>query len=224
MYDRAATGRIGMGSRWRTLVMTALLLALVLAAVLATQAAPSILAAPFGPAPSDAIVVLGGDAPPRALTASALWRAGMASSVIVTGDGDCELSRDTLVANGVPIDRVAVECLSGDTWTNAAYTAPLLERSGARSAILVTSWFHTARALRVFRLFCPGIIWSTAATAPVPPARALLSGPDRDAVILEAAKTVVYLARSWLAPPPRPAAGQRCHAGANPAASASGGD
>ena len=200
-----------------------LLLAVMATVAFAPPAARHVLAEPGGPEPSDAIVVLGGDAIPRALKASALWRAGMARSVIVTGDGDCGQARDTLLENGVPAARLAVDCLSHDTWTNAGYAAPLLERSGARSAIIVTSWFHTARALRVFRLFCPGIRWSTAATAPVPSARDKLSGPDRDAVLPEIAKTALYLARGWLAPPAPPAEGRRCQTGTAPAVSLPGG-
>ena len=112
--------------------------------------------------PADVIVVLGGDGPSRARRAAALYRGGAAPKVLVTGIDDCRSIRDYMVDGGVPADAIQIECASRSTWENAVFSAPLLAAMGARSAILVTSWFHTRRALAVFQQVLPEIEWMSA--------------------------------------------------------------
>lgn len=112
----------------------------------------------------DVIVVLGGDGPSRAAKAAAVYRslAPAGPRVLISGDGDCVDIAKLMIDEGVPSRRITVECASGNTWENAKFSTPLLEKMGARSAILVTSWFHVRRAIGCFRAFNPQIRWVSA--------------------------------------------------------------
>ncbi len=115
-------------------------------------------------APVDVIVVLGGDGPSRAAKAAVVYRSIAATSprVLISGDDDCVAMAKLMIDGGVPSRRISVECVSKNTWENAKFSKPLLEEMGARSAILVTSWFHVRRALECFRAFNPEIRWGSA--------------------------------------------------------------
>jgi uncharacterized SAM-binding protein YcdF (DUF218 family) len=39
---------------------------------------------------------------------------------------------------------------------NAKFTAPMLDKIGAKRVILVTNWFHAPRALAIFLKYQPG--------------------------------------------------------------------
>jgi uncharacterized SAM-binding protein YcdF (DUF218 family) len=114
--------------------------------------------------PVDVIVVLGGDGPSRAAKATAVYRsiAPAGPRVLISGDGDCVDIAKLMIDDGVPSRRITVECASGNTWENAKFSTPLLEKMGARSGVLVTSWFHVRRAMGCFRAFNPQIRWSSA--------------------------------------------------------------
>ena len=114
--------------------------------------------------PVDVIVVLGGDGPSRAAKAAAVYRsiAPPGPRVLISGDGDCVFIALAMIDGGVPPRRIMLECSSRDTWENAKFSTPLLEKLGARSAILVTSWFHMRRAIGCFRTFNPRIRWDSA--------------------------------------------------------------
>ncbi len=105
--------------------------------------------------PVDVIVVPGGDGRPRAVQAAQLWKEGRASHILVTGDGDCLFNKNIMVAKGVPPSAILVECRSGSTWQNALYSAPVLRKLHAKSALIVTNWFHSRRAVASFRTACP---------------------------------------------------------------------
>lgn len=108
-----------------------------------------------GPVKADVIVVLGGgsDRPARA---AELFHERCAPRVIVSGGGDCEIYREMLVAAGVPTNAIVVECESRTTKENAMLTAKVLKGMDAHRVIIVTSWFHSRRALASFRRFAPG--------------------------------------------------------------------
>lgn len=112
--------------------------------------------------PADVIVVLGGDGPRRAAKASALYRAGAAPRVLISGDGDCMHIRRLMMEDGVPAQRITTECESGSTYENALLSTPILLDMGVRRAVLVTSWFHTRRALACFTTTLPRIDWMSA--------------------------------------------------------------
>jgi uncharacterized SAM-binding protein YcdF (DUF218 family) len=105
----------------------------------------------------EAIVLLGGgvfDRPPKV---AELLKGGAAGRIIVTGDGDCDENRLALIAEGVPESVIELECRSRTTKENAEFTVPLLAAAGVKRAIIVTSWYHSRRALNTFRKFAPQI-------------------------------------------------------------------
>jgi len=109
---------------------------------------------------ADVIVVLGGDAPVRATEAAALFKDGVAPRVLVTGDGDCQDNRDVLLQAGVPDAAIGVECLSRNTMQNSRFSAAIMRAGQVHHALIVTSWYHTRRALNCFREVAPDIEFS----------------------------------------------------------------
>lgn len=109
--------------------------------------------------PSDIIVVLGGDGPPRAARAAALWHQGLAPRILVTGRGDCNSIMQAMVEAGVDRTVFTTECRSATTWENAEFSAPILAGMHIRKALLVTSWFHSRRAMQRFSSLMPDIKW-----------------------------------------------------------------
>jgi uncharacterized SAM-binding protein YcdF (DUF218 family) len=118
---------------------------------------PWLLSVEIPMARADAIVVLGGEAEGRPREAARLHRAGVAPLVFVVGVGDAERGRQVLLSEGVPASRIVIEPRSCSTVQNAEFSGPLLEAAGVKRALLVTSRFHTRRALGTFRKQLPGI-------------------------------------------------------------------
>ncbi|NTA59973.1 YdcF family protein [Agrobacterium tumefaciens] len=163
---------------------------------LALVSAGSLLVVEDPPARADVIVVLGGDGPPRAAQAAKLWHEGRAPLVLVTGYGDCDFIHDMLVQLGVDSAAVSMECLSLSTWENATFSQPILTGMRAKSAILVTSWFHSRRAVKRFRFVMPQIQWiSLPAQRTVSLWRLAING-DGVQVFKEYAKALLYDLRS----------------------------
>jgi uncharacterized SAM-binding protein YcdF (DUF218 family) len=108
---------------------------------------------------ADALIVLGGEPLARPTEAARLYRAGVAPRVFVTGRGDAGTNRRILLEGGVPADRIVVESRAMTTRSNAGLLKPMLEAAGVRSALIVTSPFHTRRALATFRKVMPDIIF-----------------------------------------------------------------
>jgi uncharacterized SAM-binding protein YcdF (DUF218 family) len=107
-------------------------------------------------ASADFIIVLGGDTL-RAAKALELFKAGIAPNIIVTGEGEAQELTGALLRGGVPRQNIFLEENSRNTEENALFTVRILRQKEAASAILVTSWFHTRRALACFRHFGPEI-------------------------------------------------------------------
>jgi uncharacterized SAM-binding protein YcdF (DUF218 family) len=105
---------------------------------------------------ADEIIVLGGG-DGRAERAAELFRQGEARRVLVTGFGDCRSNVDVLEKNGVPATAITAEPNALTTLQNAEFSLPILRRQGVTRAIIVTSWFHSRRALACFRHFAPDI-------------------------------------------------------------------
>lgn len=108
---------------------------------------------------ADALIVLGGEPLARPQEAARLYREGIAPLVFVSGVGDHMESRRILIRNGVPDAAIRIEPDSFSTFTNARYLRPLLRSDGIRSALIVTSPFHTRRALATFRRVIPGVLF-----------------------------------------------------------------
>ena len=105
----------------------------------------------------DAIVVLGGESQARPVLAARLYQKGVAPRIFIIGTGDHPTNRRALLQAGVPQDRISIEKESKTTWENAQFAKPLLEASGVRRALLVTSSFHARRALATFQQCIPGL-------------------------------------------------------------------
>ena len=100
------------------------------------------------PAKADGVVVLGGGHEERPRQAMKLYEEGRAPWILVTGDGGIIVS--DLTKRGLPPPALRHETEAKSTWENAQFSRPLLEAEGARSVILVTTWFHAQRAKRIF--------------------------------------------------------------------------
>jgi len=139
--------------------------------------AEPILCADDGIVTGDVIVVLGGDTGQRSARALELYQHGIAPKVIVSGRGDCDEMRVFLVGKGVPADAIQIEPNSRSTRENAIFSVALMREaqgaqrlalsasrlplpasrvsSGGLRVVVVTSWFHSRRALKCFRHYAP---------------------------------------------------------------------
>lgn len=114
-----------------------------------------ILTVDSGPVKADVLVVLGGAGPDRTERAAQLFKAGEAPRILVSGWGDCLANQHLLERDGVPAGDIILECRSRTTRENAKFSIPLLRALNARRVIIVTSWYHSRRALRCFEHYAP---------------------------------------------------------------------
>jgi uncharacterized SAM-binding protein YcdF (DUF218 family) len=131
-----------------------LLLLSVLAAIIFPQ---NFLCVDSGLAKADVIVVLGGGSHDRPERAMELFKQGIAPRIIVSGFGDCEIDRRLLTKAGVPANVIEMENQSHTTKENAEFTIKLLRKEKLNRAVIVTSWYHSRRALKTFQHFAPEI-------------------------------------------------------------------
>ncbi len=110
-----------------------------------------------GPVNAEAIVLLGGGSHERYERAARLFKDHAAPRIIVSGYGDCEINRYLLINAGVPAKAIALENQSRTTRENAQFTIKLLREQKVKRVILVTSWYHSRRALACFRHYAPEI-------------------------------------------------------------------
>jgi len=106
---------------------------------------------------ADALIVLGGEPVARPVEAARLFKQGVAPRVFVSGVGDAAKNRRVLLEAGVPQENIIVEGKASTTYLNAKLLRPLLEKEHIRTALIVTSPFHTRRALATFRKLIPGV-------------------------------------------------------------------
>jgi uncharacterized SAM-binding protein YcdF (DUF218 family) len=109
-----------------------------------------------GPVKADVMVVLGGTTD-RAGRAAELFKAGEASKIIVSGFGDCATNERLLKNAGVSIANIILEAKSRTTRENAEYSISLLRQMSAHRVIIVTTWYHSRRALACFEHYAPEI-------------------------------------------------------------------
>jgi uncharacterized SAM-binding protein YcdF (DUF218 family) len=110
-----------------------------------------------GDVQADALVVLGGGSYERPGRAAELFRSGAAPTIIVSGAGDFAVNQGILESAGVPLRAIEVESKSRSTRENAQFSIPLLRALGARRVIIVTSWYHSRRALQTFEHYAPDL-------------------------------------------------------------------
>lgn len=104
--------------------------------------------------PADAIIVLGGEWPNRIQRGISLFQHGLAPEIWITGDGSGASNPAKSVAlarrAGVPDDAIRV-LLSSNTWEDGGAAAALAARRDVHSVLVVTSWYHSRRALCVMQ-------------------------------------------------------------------------
>lgn len=133
-----------------TLLVTAI-------AVLAWYNPEKFICVESGNVSADVIIVLGGGSHERPLRAAQLFREHAAPRIILTGEGDEKINRKLLLEAGVPASDIQIEGKSTTTRENAEFTVKLLRAENIHSAILVTSWYHSRRALKTFEHYAPDL-------------------------------------------------------------------
>ena len=156
MTTTRPTGRLVKGICW----MAAMLLLGVVAGVVALFFPQQLLTVDSGPEKADIIVLIGGGGrSERAQQALALYRAGAAPHILCTGLGDGDSNRALLERGGVPPAAILQENESHNTSENAQFSVPILHQLGVKSAILVTSWYHSRRARQCFQHYAPDLVF-----------------------------------------------------------------
>lgn len=110
-----------------------------------------------GAVQADAMVVLGGGSLERAERAAELFKAGETPRIICSGLGDAEVNAAFLTNSDVPTAAILLEPKSHTTRENAKFSIPLLRALGAKRVIIVTTWYHSRRALACFEHYAPDI-------------------------------------------------------------------
>ena len=126
-------------------------------AVVAVFLPQKLLCVDSGPVTADAIVVLGGGLGDRPERAAELFREHAAPRIIVSGLGDTDINRRALLRAGVPARAIQLESKSRTTRENAEFTVQMLRAEHLQRVIIVTSWYHSRRALACFRHYAPEI-------------------------------------------------------------------
>jgi len=139
-------------------IMLSLLVLILLAGIAVLGFSRQILTIDSGDVEADAIVVLGGgEGQHRPERAAELVAKGRAPLVLVSGAGDFDLNVNRLEKAGLSASAIMVENRSRSTLQNAQFSIPLLRKMGAHRVIIVTSWYHSRRALKCFQQLAPDI-------------------------------------------------------------------
>lgn len=119
------------------------------------------------PCPADVIVVIGGEGNLRVQRGLELLRKGYAPGLVLTarttwrlfGWTEADLAQrfveqlEPALAQRISVVKITAQC----TWEEAVEVGEFLAQTGARSALLVTSQYHSRRALSIFRRMLPGM-------------------------------------------------------------------
>ena len=138
-------------------ILLVLCLGLLLAALVCFFFPQQVLTLDSGAVNADAMVVLGGGSLERAARAAELFKAGEAPMIICSGLGDAEVNAAYLTNSGVPATDILLEPKSHTTRENAKFAIPLLHALGAHRVIIVTTWYHSRRALACFEHYAPDL-------------------------------------------------------------------
>ena len=122
------------------------------------------------PKPVDVIIVLGGGTKERVGHGVRLYQSGYADKILLTGGSRWEIAIAEIMERqalslGVTKDDILLEKESLSTYENAKYTLEIMRAEKFKSAILVTSPYHSKRASIIFQRFFKGIDLTT---CPVP--------------------------------------------------------
>jgi uncharacterized SAM-binding protein YcdF (DUF218 family) len=160
---------------------------------------------------ADAIVVLGGGRPARIEHAVALFEAGYADRVVLSGGrlyqvglacSSADLALEDAEALGLPPDATVLAPEAQSTHDEAQNVAALAQAEGWRALIVVTDPPHTRRAARTFRARLPQVqVQISAASDPdYDPARWWSNEHSLLAVINETIKLLYYWLKHGISP------------------------
>jgi uncharacterized SAM-binding protein YcdF (DUF218 family) len=107
------------------------------------------------PKHSDVIIVLSGDTG-RVEYGVELFHSGIADRILFTGGNETEGMISLARSLGVPPDAILIDNLSHTTFDNAENTADVMRIKGFKSAVAVTSAYHTRRAGIMLERFFKG--------------------------------------------------------------------
>jgi len=144
-------------TRWPVRILIGALAVALLAGVAACFFPQRVLTVDSGEVTADALVVLGGGSLERPERAVELFKAGAAPLIVCTGIGDAEVYASYLTHAGVPAADILLEPDSHSTKENAKYTVAMLRARHLKSAIIVTTWYHSRRALACFEHYAPDV-------------------------------------------------------------------
>ena len=151
-------------------------------------------------AKADALVILGGEPYYRPQRALEIFQRGLASSIVVSGNGDADEVRRWFKAKGVPESVIRVEPNSINTQQNAQFAVPLLRAQHSKRVIIVTSWFHSRRARACFRKAAPDIEFISLPTVADRPGTHWPNRYERAMVLREYFKLAGYWVRYGVNP------------------------
>ena len=140
---------------WRTAIIG--LLAAAIIAATGYFHPQTFLCVDSGDVRGDVLVVLGGGVHDRPACAADLYSRQVAPTIILTGAGDELINWRILHDNGVPGKAILIENKSLTTQENALNTIKLLRTKHFHRIILVTSWYHSRRALKTFEHSAPDL-------------------------------------------------------------------
>jgi uncharacterized SAM-binding protein YcdF (DUF218 family) len=103
------------------------------------------------PKPADVIIVLA-SGPDRVEEGVSLYQMGYANEILFTGVGAQNMASQA-ESLGVPEDHILLEDKSQSTFENAKYSSAVMLTQDFKSAIVVTSPWHTRRASIIFGQF-----------------------------------------------------------------------
>lgn len=109
--------------------------------------------------PADVIVILGGEETERVIYGVTLFKDGWARKdrIIMTGGllvwkyTWASLMKEHAISLGIPQNAILLEDKSRTTEEDAIFTKEILDKSQYKSCIIVTSPYHSRRAIKIFK-------------------------------------------------------------------------
>ncbi len=152
-----------MGRRvWLVAVLVLIALAGYASRETVLQAAGDFLVVSQTPAPSDAVIVIGGNGVERITAAKRLLENGHGRWLVISGGpalngpNSAEVNREEALAAGIPAERLLIDDRAESTVDNAEGAARVMAARGLRTGIVLTSPYHARRTAVVFeRIFRP---------------------------------------------------------------------
>ena len=152
------------------------------------------------PKPAPVLIVLGGESGERTDHALELMRSGSAPKILFSGAGEAQFVKTRLREAKISETRLILETNSTSTYENARFTVALLRELKITNAIVVTSWYHSRRALACFHHAAPEIRFQSAPTPPTVTDYGLPTARAAGFACLEYFKMIYYAARWQILP------------------------